>query len=69
MWIVDTDYENYGIIHGCDRGSDGEERETFWILSRDKTISASEAKKIEEVLRANKFERSKIINQRHGAEM
>ncbi|KAJ6650009.1 Apolipoprotein D, partial [Pseudolycoriella hygida] len=65
-WIIYTDYDNYGIVSGCDNFSDTEELETFWILSRDKTISPSDATKIDEVLKANNFERSRIINQRHG---
>lgn len=66
IWIVDTDYENYLIASGCDRLSNEEEREIFWILSRNKEISAAEVTKIDEVLTAHKFERNKIIKQRHG---
>lgn len=66
VWVVDTDYEHYLIAHGCDHLSDEEEREIFWIISRDKEINAMEVKKIDEVLKANNFERSKIIRQRHG---
>lgn len=66
VWIVDTDYENYMIANGCDHVTDEEEREIFWILSRNKEISSMIVKKIDEVLRAHKFEKDKIIKQRHG---
>lgn len=69
VWIIDTDYENYAIINGCDHVSNDEKREVFWIVSRHREIQAKELMKIEEVLRANNFENDRIIRQRHGADM
>jgi len=65
VWIVDTDYENYCIANGCDHVSDDEEREIFYIFSRSREISPAIVKKIDDVLKANNFGRSKIIRQRH----
>lgn len=69
LWIVDTDYETYGIINGCDRPSDKEEHEVFWILSRNREIDAATVRKIREVLTSHNFERNKIIRQRHGVDV
>ncbi|KAG4068338.1 hypothetical protein HA402_007858 [Bradysia odoriphaga] len=69
VWIVDIDYDNYMIIHGCDYVSDEEERETLWIMTRNEEINAKVAMKIDEVLTANNFERDKIIEQGKGADM
>ncbi|XP_037042552.1 apolipoprotein D-like [Bradysia coprophila] len=69
MWVVDTDYVNYMIVNACERVSDEEERELFWILSRDSVISRVEAKKIDDVLEANHFEMDKIIKMRHEADI
>lgn len=69
LWIIDTDYDNYLIVNGCDRASDAEENELFWIYSRDKEIDSAEVQIINDVLKAQNFERSKIIRHRHGADM
>ncbi|KAG4079521.1 hypothetical protein HA402_005218 [Bradysia odoriphaga] len=69
VWIVDLDYVNYMILKACDRASDEEERELFWTLSRDSVINRTEAERIDDVLRANHFEKDKIIKQRHEADM
>ncbi|XP_037044477.1 apolipoprotein D-like [Bradysia coprophila] len=68
-WIVDIDYDNYMIIHGCDYVSDEEERETLWIMTRNAEINAKVATKIDEVIAANNFDKDKIIEQRKGADI
>ncbi|XP_037048382.1 lazarillo protein-like [Bradysia coprophila] len=69
LWIIDTDYDNYLIVNGCDHASDAEEHELFWIYSRDKEIDSTEMKIINDVLKAHNFERSKIIRHRHEADI
>lgn len=69
VWIIDTDYENYMIVDGCERVSDDEEREVFWILTRSSVVDKMITKKIDNVLNVNHFERNKIVKQRHGADM
>ncbi|KAJ6640219.1 Apolipoprotein D [Pseudolycoriella hygida] len=66
LWIIDTDYENYMILDGCDNVSDEEQNEVFWILSRNERISAKQVQKIDEILRTHKVDRSKIIKQKQG---
>ncbi|XP_037051543.1 apolipoprotein D-like [Bradysia coprophila] len=68
-WIIDIDYDNYMIIHGCDQISHEEERETLWIMTRNVEINAKVAMKIDEVIAANNFEKDRIIEQRNGADV
>ncbi|KAG4079441.1 hypothetical protein HA402_005138 [Bradysia odoriphaga] len=69
FWIIDTDYENYMIVNGCERVSVNEENELFWIMTRDKGIFENVERKIADVLQTNRFEKNKIIQQRHGADV
>lgn len=57
------------IVDACEHVSDDQERELFWIMTREKVINEDVVKKINDVLRTSNFERSKIIRQRHGADV
>lgn len=57
------------IIDACEHVSDDEERELFWVMTREKTISENVEKRINDVLQTNHFDMSKIIRQRHGADV
>lgn len=69
FWIIDTDYDNYMIVDACEYVSDDEERELFWIVSRDREMNMATAKKIDDVLQVNKLEKTKNFKQRHGADV
>ncbi|KAJ6639163.1 Apolipoprotein D [Pseudolycoriella hygida] len=69
LWVVDTDYENYMIVDGCDHVSNEESIEVFWIMSRSKILKSADLKKIGEVLRTHSFDRSKLIREKHDVHL
>lgn len=39
-WVLDTDYNNFSIVWGCENLSDGNSTEYYTMLSREKKLTS-----------------------------